>query len=77
MQDMTAAGSCAGAASCQCLAKVTVEENDTILVGTVSGWQPAKVLSKAPEDDTLDLAFPSGASPRGSWRQSNEVINYE
>eukprot|EP00439_Symbiodinium_sp_Y106_P081702 s462_g20.t2 len=40
---------------------VTVEENDTILVGTVSGWQPAKVLSKAPEDDTLDLAFPSGA----------------
>ena len=51
-------------ASCQCMAKVTVKGNDTILVGTASGWQPAKVLSKAPEDDTLDLAFPSGASPR-------------
>ena len=48
-------------------AEATVQDNDTILVGTEDGWRPAKIVGTSPVNDTVDLAFSGeGRSQKGN-----------
>ena len=48
-------------------AEATVQDNDTILVGTENGWRPAKIVGTSPVNDTVDLAFSGeGRSQKGN-----------
>ncbi|CAE7667026.1 unnamed protein product [Symbiodinium pilosum] len=52
----------------------TVQDNDTILVGTENGWRPAKIVGTSPVNDTVDLAFSGEGEELRSVRPRFKLI---